>query len=475
MTEFTVDTKSAEVSAMMAQTQRIADIDAGGDNMRAKGDKYLPQFPQEDDASYKARKDSTWLFNGVRKTVKDMTGKLFAKPVTLAQPDDNPLNELMSNVDMEGRDLSNFGQDVFKAGLKRGLSFIMVDAPRREGEFTAGQAQELGLRPSMTLLPLDCVIGWQWVNINNRPQLTQFRIAETAEDPGRTEFSDETVEQVRVLDLIDGRVQVRIYRSQSAGNGPATSASGLELVETYTTDQTEIMVTPFYTDRTGFLTALSPLDDLAEVNLAHWRSQSDQANIMHHARAPMKYFHGYTAEDMTAFTESPGYAFVNSNEAAEAGVIEHSGQAIAAGRTELKDMEFQMQAMGLQLVISKTGNNTATGDSIDEGKANGTLTTWADNLKDALEIAAGWMADLAGVAAETDVFVNKQFAALDHLTMDQVRDMYVNGVISKHTYIQEGRRRGVLDESVDAADEEERIGEEGIDGVDEVTDADDAI
>ena len=452
---------------MLAATKRIVDIDAGGDAMRKAGKTYLPQFPQEDDDSYNARLASSWLFNGIRKTVKDMTGKLFGKPVTLAMPDDNPLTDIMSNVDLEGRDLSNFAQDVFKAGLKQGISFIMVDAPRRpDGELTAGQVAAMGMRPSMTLVPLTSVIGWQWKNINNKPQLVQFRIAETAEDPDRVEFSDEVVDQVRVLDLIDGRVQVRIYRTVSATNKGSATVSGLQLVDTYTTDQTEIMLTPFYTDRVGYLAAVSPLDDLAEINLAHWRSQSDQANIMHHARAPMKFFHGYTAEDMVAFTESPGYAFVNSNEAAEAGVIEHSGQAIGAGRTELKDMEFQMQAMGLQLVISKTGNNTATGDSIDEGKANGTLTTWADNLKDALEIAVGWMADLAGVTADTDVFVNKQFAALDHLTMDQVRDMFANSVISKHTYIQEARRRGVLDESVDAADEEERIGEEGIDGVD---------
>ena len=51
-------------------------------------------------------------------------------------------------------------------------------------------------------------------------------------------------------------------------------------------------------------------------------------------------------------------------------VVEHSGAAIDAGRTELKDMEFQMQAMGLQLIVSRSGTTTATGDMIDENKIN---------------------------------------------------------------------------------------------------------
>lgn len=432
--------------------------------MRAKGKKYLPQFPYETTEAYEARRESSWLFNGVNKAIEDATGKVFGKPVALKTPEGNPLDDMMSDVDMEGRDLSNFAMDVFTGGIRRGLSFIMVDAPRREEELTVGQAREMGMRPSMSYLPLDNVLGWQWKNIHNAPMLVQFRSMEEVEDEDRDEFSDETVQQIRVQDLVDGFVRVRLYRNATTtGTG---RESGFQLADEYTTDQTKIMVVPFYTERTGYLKAVSPIQDLTEINLAHWRSQSDQANIMHHARAPMKYFHGYSSADLAALVEGPGNAFINSNEAASVGVVEHSGAAITAGRVELKDMEFQMQAMGLQLLISKTGNNTATGDAIDESKQNSRLSIWADNLKDALETAIGWMADLAGVTAETEVFVNKEYTALSHLTMDQVRDMYAASVISKRTYIAEARRRGVLDEAVDADDEADLMEQEGGDFVD---------
>lgn len=467
--EYTVDTVSHTVAGMLKASQRVDDLDKGGDNMRAKAKTYLPMFPQETEEDYTARLNSSWLFNGVGKAVEDMAGKVFARPVVLAKPEDNPLGEMMSNVDMEGRDLSNFALDVFKAGLKRGISFIMVDAPKRDGEVTVGQARELGLRPSMSYIPLEHVVGWKWENINNKPQLTQFRIREETEDPNRTEFSDETVEQIRVLDLIDNRVNVRLYRGPTASTGrTSSSTSGWELIDDYPTDQTEIMVVPFYTDRRGYLLAKTPLDDLAEVNLAHWRIQSDKSNCLHKALSPLLLLKGMgvRAESTGELVMSAGYAFVSDSEIAEMKWVEISATGINAGRTELKDLEFQMQAMGLQLMVAKTGNNTATGDAIDEGKENSRLGMWADNLKDALEIALGWMADLAGITADTEVRVNKEFTALSHLSMDQVRDMYINTVISKRTYIQEARRRGVLDEAVDADDEFDLVSEEGADFVD---------
>jgi hypothetical protein len=198
---------------------------------------------------------------------------------------------------------------------------------------------------------------------------------------------------------------------------------------------------------------------LAEINLAHWRSQSDQANIMHHARAPMKYFHGYSREDLESFTEGAGYAFYSSNENAKIGVVEHSGAAIDAGRTELKDMEFQMQAMGLQLIVSRTGSSTATGDMIDESKINSRLGMWADNLKDTLELAFSYMADLAGISTDIDIIINKDYSAsaLSHLDMETLNKMFLAEVISKQTYINEAKRRNVLSEEINPEDEAEMI------------------
>jgi len=442
--QHTVEKQSGEVTAMLQAASPVVDIAKGGDHMRGLGKQRLPQFPLESDDDYKARCKSSWLFDGVGKAIDDMTGKVFEKPVALMEGN-GKLSDWASDIDKEGRDLSNFARDVFESAIKMGLSFIMVDAPVRPDLVTVAQAETQGLRPSMAHVALVDVLGWKWVSTNNGPTLMQFRIMESVAKPDRSEFSDEKIPQIRVLDLVEGRVNVRLFQQNGKQEWVEVEGGG-------PTEQTEIMVTPVYTARTGFFTARPPLARLAEINMAHWRSQSDQSNIMHHARAPIKYFHGYAAEDIAAFKESPGYAFFSTNEAAKVGVVEHGGEAIGAGRQELKDMEFQMQAAGLQLVISKTGNNTATGDAIDEGKQNSLLSMWADNLKDALEIALGWMVDLGGLGStSTEVFVNKDFTAtaLSHLTFEQVGKMFALGAIDAGLYIKEGVRRGILSEDVD--------------------------
>ena len=82
------------------------------------------------------------------------------------------------------------------------------------------------------------------------------------------------------------------------------------------------------------------------------------ANIMHHARAPMKYFHGYSREDLESHQRWVWFP----NENAKIGA-EHSGGWCRAHRA--KDMEFQMQAMGL---VHLSLLAYTTGDMIDENK-----------------------------------------------------------------------------------------------------------
>ena len=455
--------RSHEVQEMLEQSAAIRDLVKGGEHMRRMGERYLPKFPQETDLDYEARKKSTWLFDGVGKTIEDLTGKVFEQPVVL-QETGTDLDVWAYNIDLETRDLSQFARQVFEDAQRAGISFVMVDAPVRPEGLTRVQAQDGNFRPYFVHLRLEDIYGWKWQIINNAPVLTQIRICEEIALDSSDEFDADEQEQIRVLTLptedgrITGTVNVRIYRKNEKDDWV--------LFDEYGTGMTRIMVRPCDIGRTGFFEAKPVHARLAEINLAHWRSQSDQANIMHHARAPMKYFHGYSKEDLEGFAESAGYAFWSSNENAKIGVVEHSGAAIDAGRTELKDMEFQMQAMGLQLITSRTGSSTATGDMIDEGKINSRLGAWADVLKDCLEQCFAWMAELGGIQpSEIVVSVNKDYAAsaLSHLDMDAISKMYLAGVLSQETYINEAKRRNILSEDIDPMDEAERVAQVPLD------------
>ncbi|WP_420013932.1 DUF4055 domain-containing protein [Tateyamaria sp.] len=412
----------------------------GTDAMQAAGELRLPRFEVEQIEDYAARLHSSWLFNGFKKTVKDMTGRVFEKPVEIADAPQQVI-EWAENIDMQGRDLSAFAKEVFQDGFASGVSFIMADAPRRDAEATREQANTLGLRPYLVHLRVEDVLGWKTETYGNVLAFSQFRIMESYEyDDPRDEFMQVTGEQVRVLDSDESGVSVRIYRKDEGKNWV--------LFEQYPTDAQEITVVPYYAQRTGFATGEPVLEDLADVNLAHWRSQSDQTNVLHYARVPIVHVAGL--EDGEVFKISANTAFVTRNHEAKVSWINFDDKAIKVGRQDLKDLEYQMQVMGLQLLVD--GQRSATGSVLDAKKETSGLGMMADNLKDALEHALAWVADYGGLGEQSiGLVVNKDFGAVP-LTAQEVTAMQKDvalGLLSREEYYEERKRRGVLRSDLD--------------------------
>jgi hypothetical protein len=424
--------------------------------MREAGTVYLPKFSAESPEAYDARLRASWLFNGYRKTVRDMTGRVFDKPVELAEGGAQALSDWEPNVDLAGRDLSTFAAEVFKDGLSGpGISWIMVDAPARDGTVTRAQAQAANLRPYLTHLTIEDVLGWRVEAINNVPTVTMLRIMEklTERDP-RDEFAEVKIDQVRVLDVSDetgGRVRTRLYRK-----GSAVDAKWEQFGEDSLSDMTEITVAPFYANRTGFWKAEPVLDDLADINIAHWQSQSDQRNILHFARVPLLVRTGWDGES-SALALGAATTMDSSSPDAKVMWVEHSGQAIAAGRQDLKDLEFQMETHGLQLLATRA--QSATGEALDAAKETSQLAMMADSLRDALERALGWMLVYAGQSGTVSVNVNTDFG-VSMMTAQELGVMLQavqTGNLSRATFIGEMVRRGALRSDVKAEEEIERI------------------
>lgn len=438
-------TPAAEALVKSAALGRV--LMGGTKAMRAAGKKYLPQFPAESQEAYEARLASSFLFNGFKKTVRDMTGRVFTKSVEI---EGDALSEEEQNIDMQGRDLSAFARDVFEAGLSGcGLSFIMVDAPPREGDVTKAQADEANLRPYLVHVKPEEVLGWKTASVGSRTFLSQWRMMEKVEeqDP-EDEFSTVTVGQVRVLTLIEGKVNVRLYREANKG-------AEWVLYDEFNTQAPEITVVPFYAGRTGFFAAEPPLEDLADKNVEHWQSASDQRNILHAARVPILFAAGH--EEDGPLKISAGTATTTRNPEAKLQWVEHSGAAIGAGRDDLKDIEFQMQVLGLQLLVA--GTETATGAALDAAKETAPLAMMADNLKDALEQALRWFTMYQGAETEVTVRVNTDFGVsiMTAQEMTALMGAVNTGLMSKERFLKEMARRGFVAEDIDIEEELELI------------------
>jgi len=431
----------------------------GTEAMRRQKTNYLPQEPGESDQAYENRLKRTFLFNGFRKTVKDMSGKVFTKPVKLGDDVPAKIKAYAENIDLTGQHINNFAHHVFSCAMQTGIEFLLVDMPKAMEGATRADEQRANIRPYVLMIRAEDVLGFKTRVINGAQTLIQVRIRiVAAKDDPDNEFADQEVDQVKVFDRMDGGVFWRLFEKQKADDG---KEEWIE-IDFGTMSVTEIPLIPVYLNRTDFFMGECPIEDLAHTNLAHWQSQSDQRNILHVARVPILFASGLGEDD--DLQVGAGSYTSSSNPDADLRYVEHTGAAIGAGNDDLNNLVFQMQTLGLELLIPKPGGESATGAAIDQAKMNSPLAMMADNLKDALEAAFGFMAEFMGLGKDAggSIEVNKDFG----ISMRDAADLTtllaaVNArQISQVTFLKELKRRGVLMDDVDPEEEQALIADQ---------------
>jgi Domain of unknown function (DUF4055) len=450
-----VSTPSPEYNKAIARSELCRTLMQGTRGMRRAGGKYLPKFMAESEQNHHNRVHRSVLFNAYKSTVAQMTGKIFSKPVVLSSDVPERISEYAENVDLTGRNLNVFARDCFYDGLQTGIGFILVDMHRavvRTDGMPATRADEnaAGLRPFLVYVALENLIGWKSEQVAGVETLTMVRIRECVSVPDG-DYAEKDIEQIRVL--TPGTWQT--WRKSE------TDLATWVIFEEGTMALNKIPLAPVYLNRTGFMCGAPPLEELADLNLCHFQSSSDQRNILTVARVPILFGTGFDAE--TVIEIGASNCIRNSNPAAKLEYVEHSGQAIGAGAADLEDLISQMEAFGLQLLVDKPGGKTATGEVRDDARENSQLASMAAALQDALEHALSFMAEFIGLGEDAggSCVVNQNFGVASGWgDAQQLLAARVAGEISRETYWSEMQRRGFLSDDFDPEVEADRIASE---------------
>lgn len=453
MTAPQVNTPSEDYKKSAAMWQLPRTLMGGTKAMREAGTLYLPQEAAESPGAYRARVTRSTLFNAFRKTVKDMTGKVFRKEVTLEKDVPEALKTMAENIDGAGRHLNVFARDAFFDSMQTGIGFIFADMPPplqagtgRNGEVT--RADEQPRRPYLCFIKAENLIGWKVEIIDGQPVLTQARIMESVEEADG-QFGTRKVAQVRVLYI--GRFELWREIVEGPDKGKWAKVSDGNTIGGNGKPLSYIPLAPVYINRTGFMQAEPPLEDLADLNVAHWQMQSDLRNINHVACVPILVMTGFGDDDKIEIGASS--AIRTSNENAKIGYCEHTGAAIGTSKELLKEIEFQLQTQGLQLMVPQPGGKTATGEVHDDEKENSPLAMMARSLEDALEAGLGFLADFAGLGRDKggSLSVNRDFGISANAAIDipNILTSYREGVYDRETALRELQRRGFLSEGAD--------------------------
>jgi len=205
---------------------------------------------------------------------------------------------------------------------------------------------------------------------------------------------------------------------------------------------------------------------LAWLNLAHWQSMSDQRNILRFARVGLLFAAGFSDEELEeGLTIGPNQLIRSTNESAKVTYVEHKGNAIATGQQDLDKLEERMKVLGLQPIMQRSGNQTATGRVLDESRTHTSIQAWIrsleNTLRQAFEYATRWSKQ--ELPEDFSIDINNDFGLSERAT-DDVRsliEMRKAAQISSETFLREVKRRGLLAEVVDIPTELAAIEQEG--------------
>jgi hypothetical protein len=479
----------------------ISDLRGGTIAMRKAGVKWLPQEPNEEPAQYAIRLGRSVLFNGYADTVDRLAGKPYLNHVVVENPPE-ALKEVADNVDGTGQDITALAHSMTVAMLDYGLTHLFVDFSAVPKAANRGEELKSPARPYFNHVLPNNLLGWRTQTIDGVETLVQVRVQEIRLE-AKGLYGDEEVKYVRVFNApTPGFAQPIILHSKDGkGNEKAMvldpNEKGLgtwELWRWYEDDDEFRMVeqgthsypgipwVTVYAKRVGFMEGVPPLEDLAWLNLLHWQSQSDQRNILRFARVNMMLATGFLPQELQeGIIIGPGRLVKSVSPNAKLSHVEHEGTAISAGRQDLQDLREDMQALGMQpLLRNRPGNQTATGQSIDEANSQSDLQSWIRRLESALEeayrIGDRWRSKTKDVTFAEDFKVNifNDFGIADGSGADVDTLVSLRGSrdLSRWTLLREMKRRGVLAESLDVDQEITRI-ETEVENTDDSVDDDD--
>lgn len=388
----------------------MRDVVAGNDAVHKAGEMYLPRLTDQSKGEYETYKTRAVFFNATARVVDAMEGLVFRKQPTLEV---TSIQDIADNITLTGKDLVSFAQDVVKEQLELTRCGVLVDYPTVDTtNMTAQQAKAAGNRPYAALYTAENIINWRVISVGGNSMLGRVVLREFEEqvDPA-DEFCIQVIEVYRVLDFDEnGAYRQRVWKS---GPSPSGKGSVMTLVSTITPRMNgqPMSTIPFvfFGARGNGPEVDEPiLNDLAVVNLGHYRNTADYEHGLHFTGLPTPVISGVNDTD-AEFRIGSGTAWVLGDPNAKAAYLEFTGQGLTAMQQALKDKEEQMAALGARM-LAPDKKDAEAADTI-ANKRQGEISVLAAlanaasrGLTDVLKIIAQWegVSDNVSIKLNTD-------------------------------------------------------------------------
>lgn len=450
----TVDTPCLAYQAMAIKWPKLDAMLDGSAAMRRLRTAVLPKSEDEEESCYKVRLSLAYLYGAYKRTVKKIAGKPFSKNVIILGDLPEPLDRIRNDIDGRKTAMEEFGRGLMETGVHRGLVHILVEYPvtMSEDGTTPNLAEERnrGLKPYFIHIDPKNLISW---TMGDDGELEEIRIKEeTVVKDGR--WGEKIEHKVRVIT----RTGWEIYTKTKEGK--------FDLSQSGTHTFGKVPLVTVYLNKTGEMTGESCLSELAEAEEDYFRSYADQQYGLHYGRFPFLAATGLTDAEAKEPIVIGARTFLRStSEHAEYKWITHDGEIFRVGAEDIKDKIARMEALGLQPMVQKSGNTTATGQAIDQSNNDSDMQSWVRLMENGIAEAYGLAAEIVNAKLpekfKVDIFNEFSITVKSLEYTKYLLDACKAGKLSNMTLWESLRRFGILPENHDPDEEKERLEAQG--------------
>jgi hypothetical protein len=358
----------------------------GTDGMRDAGEIYLPRAQAEKPVDYTNRLKHSVLFNYYKEAVMNTVLHLTSKDINFENLTPE-MEDFFTNVDLEGRDIDQFNSDMLTSSIHYGISYVLVDYTATNNDLLSDAE-----RPYWVNINIPQVLSFKSERINANEVLTYFKFKETSTidmtDPTTLDseevFTDiQYTDQIREYILEGKTVRWNVWRRSNANDGTWDLVDGgiMEGID-------RIPIVPIYSHRISFYMGSPTFLNLAELNVRHWQSYSDQSNLLHYARFPILFAKGIDNVDENGIQRvieiGANTVQYTSNPNAELKFVEHTGSAVESGWKDLDKLENEMKMISPTPLEQSVGMMTATQAVLESTKALNILQSLSRRYETAL-------------------------------------------------------------------------------------------
>jgi hypothetical protein len=468
-----IDSPCAEYEKASAKWQKCRDVIAGGDAIKGNRVLYVAKPSGMDKDDYNAYIERPEFFNATARTVQGMSGAIMRRPPTHeARPD---VEKLFTDVTLNGRALESFAADVLKETMSVGRAGVLVDMP------PAGSENQ---RPYWVLYTAEQIFNWRVVVVDGKRVLRLVVLRECAKTPSPDDpyvMEEEiTYRELRLL-MSDGPRPVPTGYVQVIWRKVITASDDGTKKEEWVADApiaivrrgealTFIPFVFFNADDNETDISEPPLNDLADVNVSHFRTSCDWEHGAHYTACPTPWAVGVPTQ--TTLKIGSGTAWIlNDGPHSKADMLEYSGQGLGALEALVDRKEKRMAVLGARL-LEQQATHVETAEAVrlrqrgDESVMVRLANTVSAGLTRALQWTTWWMGSgkleqseiqKAKITLNTDLIEVK----MDAPTMTALMGLFQGGAMSFEVLFHNLKQGELIPAGRTLEDEQEAIeGEE---------------